>query len=215
MLNNNVPFAYTSYRKELKIGRISRIARAAAVSKQQQAFQCVDMSRVKGRRSRNVVMPSARIAISTNSSSRTYTRRATSTAFTRQQPTRLQGRRSTTGLAMEQHTLDSQDSPNVPSLYTSFPPIQDLLSSETSDIQCETIQECLPFLAGVGRSFFHFNAHGIPCLEREKHIEYLHERLQDLPPAFVAYDASRPWLLYWTLTGLSLLGADVHQYRSR
>ena len=117
---------------------------------------------------------------------------------------------------MEQHTLHAEDGPNVPSIHTSFPPIQDSLSTGTSVNQNETVQECLPFLAGVGvRSLFDYNAHGIPPLEREKHIEYLHDCLGELPPAFVAYDAARPWLLYWTLTGLCLLGEEVDQYKSR
>lgn len=118
--------------------------------------------------------------------------------------------------AMEAHTATAGDGPNVPSIHTSLPPIQDALSTDSSDTQNETIQECLPYLAGIGiRSLFDYNGHGIPSLDREKHIEYLHDRLGELPSAFVAYDAARPWLLYWTLTGLCLLGEDVDQYRSR
>ena len=118
---------------------------------------------------------------------------------------------------MEQDTLNAEDGdPNVPSIHTLIPPIQDSLSTGTSVSQNETVQECLPFLAGVGaRSLFDYNAHGIPHLEREKHIEYLHDCLGELPPAFVAYDAARPWLLYWTLAGLCLLGEEVDQYRLR
>ena len=116
---------------------------------------------------------------------------------------------------MEQHTLGTDDGLNVPPLHTSFPPIQDALDTESLRIQNDTIEECLPFLGGIGKNLFDYNAHGIPSLEREKHIEYLHERLEDLPPGFVAYDAARPWLLYWTLTGLCLLAEDVEQYRSR
>ena len=107
------------------------------------------------------------------------------------------------------------DGPNVPSIFKSLPPIKDPLTTETSISQDETIQECLPFLAGEGRSLFDLNHHGIPGLEREKHIEYLHERLGELPAGFVAFDAARPWLIYWTLTGLCLLGENVDQYRSR
>lgn len=117
---------------------------------------------------------------------------------------------------MHTQATDAEDGPNVPSIHTALPPIRDDLITETSVSQDETIEECLPFLAGIGiRSLFDYNQHGIPSLDRAKHIEYLHDRLGELPPAFVAYDAARPWLLYWTLTGLCLLGEDVGQYRSR
>lgn len=108
--------------------------------------------------------------------------------------------------------------PLVPTLFTSVPPIQDHLDTETSLAQDETIQECLPFLTGTRerrKSFSGFNADGLPRLEREKHIEFLRDSLEEMPSMFVAYDASRPWIVYWTLTGLTLLGADISQYRQR
>lgn len=108
------------------------------------------------------------------------------------------------------------DGPNVPALFRTRPPIRDSLTTETSIVQDETVRECLPLLAGAGtRSLFDYNEHGVPSLEREKHIDYLHERLGQLPAGFVAFDAARPWLIYWTLTGLCLLGENVDQYRSR
>ena len=116
-------------------------------------------------------------------------------------------------------TLPAQeDRPPVPDLYTSPPPIRDLLETETSESQDCTFQECLPFLAGLescGRTLFDYNDHGVPRLDRNKHIRYLHDTFGKLPAGFVAYDASRPWLLYWALTGLSILGEDVEQYRER
>lgn len=117
---------------------------------------------------------------------------------------------------MPEHVAEETDGPNVPTIHTSLPPIRDGLSTESSVVQDETVQECLPFLGGVGvRSLFDYNDHGIPSLEREKHVEFLHDCMQELPAGFVAYDAARPWLCYWTLTGLSLLGEDVEQYRTR
>ena len=106
----------------------------------------------------------------------------------------------------------------VPDLHTSPPPIQDLMKTKTSVQQDDTVQECLPFLAGLegcGKSLFDYNKHGIPRLDRDKHIQYLHDSFQKLPSKFVAYDASRPWLLYWALTGLSILGESVEHYRER
>ncbi len=111
-----------------------------------------------------------------------------------------------------------QDRPPVPDLFTSPPPIRDDLVTETSDLQDETVQECLPCLSGTidpSKGPFDFNPHGLPALEREKHIAFLHNVLRTLPAAYVGYDASRPWILYWALTGLYLLGGDISQYGER
>lgn len=111
-----------------------------------------------------------------------------------------------------------EDKPSVPNLFTSLPLIKDVLETETSVQQDYTVQECLPFLAGLrgcGRSLFDYNEHGLPRLDRDKHVKYLHDSFDKLPAGYVAYDASRPWLLYWALTGLSILGENVEQYRQR
>ena len=111
-----------------------------------------------------------------------------------------------------------EDKPLVPDLFTSLPLIKDVLETETSVQQDYTVQECLPFLAGLqgcGRSLSDYNEHGLPRLDRDKHIRYLHDSFNKLPAGFAAYDASRPWLLYWALTGLSILGENVEQYRQR
>lgn len=110
------------------------------------------------------------------------------------------------------------DGPRVPPLFTSFPPIRDNLETETSKLQDRTARECIPFLKGVAepkKSPFDLNEYGVPSLEREKHIAFLHSSLGDLPAGFVGIDSSRPWMLYWALTGLSLLGEDISQYRER
>ena len=111
-----------------------------------------------------------------------------------------------------------RDRPPVPDLFTSPPPIRDALVTETSDVQDETVRECLPYLSGSvdpSKGPFDFNPHGLPPLEREKHIAFLHNVLGTLPAAYVGFDASRPWILYWALTGLHLLGDDISQYRER
>lgn len=112
----------------------------------------------------------------------------------------------------------ARDRPTVPDLFTSPPPIRDDLITETSILQDETVQECLPYLSGTvdpSKGPFDFNAHGLPPLEREKHTAFLHNVLKTLPAAYLGYDASRPWILYWALTGLYLLGIDISQYRER
>ncbi|KAI9700048.1 MAG: CAAX farnesyltransferase (FTase) subunit beta [Candelina mexicana] len=110
------------------------------------------------------------------------------------------------------------DGPQVPSLFTSLPPIRDTLGTETSKLQDSTARECLPFMRGVAerkKSPWDLNEHGVPSLERQKHVAFLHSSLGGLPAGFVGIDSSRPWMLYWALTGLSLLGEDVSQYRER
>ena len=40
-------------------------------------------------------------------------------------------------------------------------------------------------------------------------VEIAHSSLGDLPPAFKALDASRPWIIYWSLHSLALLGSHA------
>ncbi|KZF19217.1 hypothetical protein L228DRAFT_271467 [Xylona heveae TC161] len=116
----------------------------------------------------------------------------------------------------QQHPTGA-DSPLVPPLFTSLPPIQDSLETETSQLQNRTIQECLPLLAAAeraaGGAIFDFNPYGLPRLDRERHVAFLQGSLGRLPSGFVAADASRPWMVYWALTCLYLLGQDLAQYR--
>ena len=102
----------------------------------------------------------------------------------------------------------------IPDLFTSLPLIRDLLNTETSQIQEETIQECLPFLSGTEEGIT-YNDHGVPHLDRKRHIAFLHKSLRKLPAPFVAADASRPWMFYWALASLSTMGEDISQYREK
>ena len=103
-------------------------------------------------------------------------------------------------------------------LLSSFRPIRDSLQTETSILQDEAMHECLPFLAGVEKSEQDGTGRttgDLPRLQRAKHIDFLHQCLEELPAAYVGFDASRPWIVYWALAGLSLLGEDVRRYRER
>jgi protein farnesyltransferase subunit beta len=102
----------------------------------------------------------------------------------------------------------------IPDLFTSVPPIRDLKSTATLQVQEKTILECLPFLNGM-EGGLEYNAHGVPHLDRQRHIAFLHKSLKPLPSAYVAADASRPWMFYWILAALSTLGEDVSPYRER
>jgi len=102
----------------------------------------------------------------------------------------------------------------IPDIFTSLPPLRDLLNTETSQIQEETIQECLPFLSGAKEGIY-YNVHGVPNLDIARHIQFLHKSLKKLPAPYVAADASRPWMFYWALAGLSAMGEDITEYRER
>lgn len=107
---------------------------------------------------------------------------------------------------------------SIPDYFTRPPPISDRLLTNTSSQQSETVAECLPHLNGTAdpsRNPFDFNEHGLLRLNRQEHIDFLHQSLDELPAAFVGVDASRPWMVYWALMGLSLLGDDVTDYRDR
>lgn len=106
----------------------------------------------------------------------------------------------------------------VPCLFTDLPPIRDDLVTQTSRLQDETVQECLPYLAGIHdpiRTREQYGPQGLAPLWRAQHADFLHDSLLELPSAFTAYDASRPWIVYWALLGLTLLDQDVTQYRER
>lgn len=93
-------------------------------------------------------------------------------------------------------------------------PLQDLYETGTSKVQDETLEVVLPFLEGNPNGF-DVNSHGIPKLQREKHAAFLKNALGSYPAAFAAMDASRPWILYWGLQGLTALGYDVSKYKER
>lgn len=104
----------------------------------------------------------------------------------------------------------------VPALFTEPPAIRDPLTTETTDLQAQTVAKCLPYLRGVQKTQEGpFNWHGVPALQRNAHVEFLYDALEEYPDSFVALDASRPWMVYWSLAGLSLLGEDVGHFRQR
>lgn len=106
----------------------------------------------------------------------------------------------------------------VPQHFLRGPPLQDDLTTPTSEVQEKTLEECLPLLGAAGdatRNPFDFNEFGLPELRRDDHVDFLHENLSQFPARFVGLDASRPWLAYWGLMGLYLLGEDVTVMRRR
>lgn len=101
----------------------------------------------------------------------------------------------------------------IPELFKEKPLIMDELVTDTSEAQDETVEICMPYLAGSGQEVY--NTHGMPHILREKHVAFLHDQLGTKPAPFVPADSSRPWFLYWCLNGLALLGEDITEYRAR
>ena len=101
----------------------------------------------------------------------------------------------------------------IANLFTSRPPIRDTLETPSSWLQDETVDDCLPFLTGLEHE--KLNSHGIPRLDRDRHVKFLHKHLGELPGVYMAADPSRPWLFYWCLSALVILGEDVAFYRAK
>lgn len=104
----------------------------------------------------------------------------------------------------------------IPSIFRELPPLRDLLTTQTTTDQDETVEKCLPFLRATDGSLRgNVNEFGLAHLLRDRHIEYLYDSLEDYPETFVGLDSSRPWMSYWALAALALLGEDVTKYRER
>lgn len=108
-------------------------------------------------------------------------------------------------------------SPNLPPWLQqeSFNLFPDGLRTKTSESHAETTNECLPLLTGAESLGFPLNSHGIPRLNKQKHIAFLRNSIGKLPAPYVAADASRPWFFYWSMAGLSFLEQDVSSYKQR
>jgi protein farnesyltransferase subunit beta len=98
--------------------------------------------------------------------------------------------------------------PKTPDLFSALPFLHDTYATATSIEQDRVASRVLPLLSSRDVP--------LPHLQRDIHIEFLEAGLNEqLPPYMTALDASRPWIMYWCITGLSLLGVDVTKYRER
>lgn len=91
----------------------------------------------------------------------------------------------------------------------------DELVTTTSEAQQKVTAECLPLLTEEDTGIFSLNTYGLPHLRRDQHASFLRAQLERLPAQYQVIDASRPWLFYWTMAGLSFLGQDVSSYRDQ
>jgi hypothetical protein len=84
--------------------------------------------------------------------------------------------------------------------------------SDTLDKQAETeriisqLLQTTPPAAGDGETI-----PGGTTLRKAEHAGYFQHLLFRLPPGFVSLDASKPWLMYWTVHSLDILGIALDQ----
>jgi protein farnesyltransferase subunit beta len=103
---------------------------------------------------------------------------------------------------------------NITYLQSVTIPIIDTYLTETSATQNETLEAVLPFIQGNPNGF-PLNEFGLPQLQRPKHVRFLSQCLGDYPSMMAVMDASRPWLVYWSLAGMAALGQDISGFRDR
>ncbi|TKX23315.1 putative protein farnesyltransferase subunit beta [Elsinoe australis] len=103
----------------------------------------------------------------------------------------------------------------APALYSTLPILPDDFKTPTSIAQAKVAETCRKLMSGEEREIHELNNHGIPRLQRQKHIKFMHKNLNTYPPPYQAMDASRPWILYWALAGLAHMGEDISMYRER
>ena len=93
-------------------------------------------------------------------------------------------------------SLDSEDTELMPTL----------VITPSTEILEKTYRACEPFLSQP-----------TPPLAKELHASYLTKLglMAKFPRAFVSLDASRPWMMYWVLCALKILGEDISPHRDR
>ncbi|KAK3628725.1 CAAX farnesyltransferase (FTase) subunit beta [Elasticomyces elasticus] len=79
----------------------------------------------------------------------------------------------------------------------------------------KTAAEYLRHLNLLGTQDLHTNSYDLPYLQRKPHADFLRGFLGKLHPAYTAMDASRPWLFYWCIAGLSFQDEEVSEYKER
>lgn len=89
------------------------------------------------------------------------------------------------------------------------------LATASTEALAATAAECLPLLTLQDSQGFPANSYGLPHLARQQHAAFLNFFLRPLPGPYEKIDASRPWMLYWCIAGLSFLGEDVSVFRER
>jgi protein farnesyltransferase subunit beta len=73
----------------------------------------------------------------------------------------------------------------------------------------DTYRTVLQALQVAGFSDFEDNTTALPALDTPDHKKYCLQKLEVLPASFTALAASRPWLLFWSVRSLTLLGHEL------
>jgi protein farnesyltransferase subunit beta len=81
--------------------------------------------------------------------------------------------------------------------------------SQSTQALDDTYRAVLQALQDAGFSDFEDLATALPELDVRSHKKYCLQKLEALPSSFTALSASRPWLLFWSLRALSLLGHEL------
>ena len=83
------------------------------------------------------------------------------------------------------------------------------LSNPSIEAFDETRRAVLEALELAGFSDFEDTITALPALDTPGHKKYCLHKLEALPASFTALAASRPWLLFWAVRALSLMGHEL------
>ena len=120
---------------------------------------------------------------------------------------------------MSSQTCQNQHEDNKDNKHPSRSRSRYTIQTLTTIQQSETEDECSPFFVHIPSlpksQIYHLRQIGLLTqdersfdiqLLRNQHVSYLSRALQNpLSSSFVSLDASRPWIIYWTLHALDLL----------
>src|SRR5271155_981470 len=101
---------------------------------------------------------------------------------------------------------------------TSLPlPKQQSLSDTAEAMPTLVITRSTEALEQTARACHWQLSNPTPPLDKDKHILFVIRLglMPKLPRAFVSLDASRPWMMYWVLCALRVLGEDITPHRPR
>jgi protein farnesyltransferase subunit beta len=105
--------------------------------------------------------------------------------------------------------MSSSSSNDEPCYYAQSFPVDDFPAICPSfQALVETYRAVLQALQAAGFSDFEDISTALPALDTPSHKKYCLQKLEVLPASFTALAASRPWLLFWSLRALSLLGHE-------
>lgn len=105
---------------------------------------------------------------------------------------------------LKESTKNNNNSKMAP-VKVDLTPVVDNYQTASSELQHETEASILPFFEGASEEDYK--------LKKEKHGKFLKTMLGELPMQFKSLDASRPWMIYWGVNALMLLGMDVEDLK--